>query len=575
VAAEFLARYGPNELPPPRRDPLMLRVGRQLAEPMALLLLIAAAVSALALGERLDGVAIVVIVVLNAAIGLLEEGRAVKALEALRRMEAPTATVVRGGAVWRVAARELVPGDLVVLAAGDRVPADLLVEEAAALEVDESMLTGESLPVAKRVMPRRSSGSAAGIGTQSGGTAATQLETADGSLLSGTLITRGTARGTVTATGAGTRLGRIAASLHRRSPVTPLQRELARLTSRLGTIAVGIAAAVFVLMLVRTGVSGNGLEQSFLAAVALAVAAVPEGLATVVAVGLALGVRRMAREGAIVRRLPAVETLGSTTVIATDKTGTLTHNRLRVELVMLPGFAPTDLAGPATDARARIAEVAVGCNDATVDPPAGDPVDLALLEAFQEATHPGDLPRIAAIPFDAERRRMTTLNRASDRVTLLVKGARKSFSSAARTRRAPTVSSAPSTRADASTARAGGGPRRQGGSGARARPARPSVHPLGAERPGGARAGPDADRAGGPARPRPDRGCRCRRRGAASGNPGRDGNRRPSRDRQRDRRSGWPAGRPRQPDGFDWRGSAPKRAPRRSGQHRGVRAGRS
>jgi Ca2+-transporting ATPase len=377
-------------------------MGRQFAEPMAVLLLIAAAVSALALGERLDGVAIVAIVILNAAIGLVEEGRSSRALEALRRMETPFATVVRGGAVWRVPARELVPGDVVLVAAGDRVPADLRLDEAAGLEVDESILTGESLPVPKQAAPPIST---------------------DGHIFSGTLITRGTARGTVTATGASTRLGRIAGSLQRPSPVTPLQRELTALTGRLGAIAVVIAAGVFVLMLVRTGLSGNGLEQSFLAAVALAVAAVPEGLATVVAVGLALGVRRMAREGAIVRRLPAVETLGSTTVIATDKTGTLTRNRLQVQLVVLPGAPPTELGALGADARERIAEVAVGCNDATIDPPAGDPVDLALLEAFPDRVAPRERSRLASIPFDPERRRMTTLNRAPDGATLLLKGA--------------------------------------------------------------------------------------------------------------------------------------------------------
>jgi calcium-translocating P-type ATPase len=415
-AAELLGRYGPNELPTPRRDPWVRRLARQLMEPMALLLLAAAAVSALALGERVDGAAIVAIVVLNAAIGLVEEGRAARALDALRRMETPTATVLRDGTARRVPAREVVPGDVVLLAAGDRVPADLRLVEAAGLEVDESLLTGESLPVPKRpVLPVT-------VGHPAGSGVADDPAGSDGMALTGTLVTRGTARGLVTATGVATRLGRIAASLHQRAPVTPLQRELARLTGRLGLIAVVIAAAVFALMLARTGLAGTGLERSFLAAVALAVAAVPEGLATVVAVALALGVRRMASEGAIVRRLPAVETLGSTTVIATDKTGTLTRNRMRVELVAFPGdgpVAPAELTGAA---RRRVAEVAIGCNDATLDPPAGDPVDLALLEAFEE---PGAAApqRLAVVPFDAERRRMTTLHRTPEGVALLVKGA--------------------------------------------------------------------------------------------------------------------------------------------------------
>jgi len=202
----------------------------------------------------------------------------------LRRLETPTATVVRAGTARRLPARELVPGDVVLLAAGDRVPADLRLVESAGLEVDESLLTGESLPVPKRPVPPGALGHPAGTGlADSAGTGS------EGTALSGTLVTRGTARGLVTATGAATRLGRIAASLHQRAPVTPLQRELARLTGRLGAIAVVIAAAVFALMLVRAGLAGTGLERSFLAAVALAVAAVPEGLATVVAVALALG----------------------------------------------------------------------------------------------------------------------------------------------------------------------------------------------------------------------------------------------------------------------------------------------
>jgi magnesium-transporting ATPase (P-type) len=416
-AAALLARYGPNELPAVRRDPWARRLARQLAEPMALLLLVAAAVSALALGERVDGVAIVAIVVLNAAIGLVEEGRAARALEALRRMETPTATVVRARTAQRLPARQVVPGDLILLAAGDRVPADLRLLESVGLEVDESLLTGESLPVPKHPVPPPELGHPAGGGLDSEGGA-----DSEGMALSGTLVTRGAGRGLVTATGAATRLGRIAASLHQRAPVTPLQRELARLTGRLGGIAVVIAAAVFALMLVRTGLAGTGLERSFLAAVALAVAAVPEGLATVVAVALALGVRRMAAEGAIVRRLPAVETLGSTTVIATDKTGTLTRNRMRVEAVVLPGAEPVAPAELASAARERVAEVAVGCNDATLDPPAGDPVDLALLEAFGRAGAPLP-PKLAAVPFDAERRRMTSLLQEPHELVLLVKGA--------------------------------------------------------------------------------------------------------------------------------------------------------
>jgi Ca2+-transporting ATPase len=372
---------------------------------MSLLLLAAAAVSGLVLGERLDAVAITVIVALNAAVGLVQEGRAAHALEALRRLETPLARVERAGLVRTVPARELVVGDLVHLAAGDRVPADLGLGAASALEVDESLLTGESLPVAK---------TAGDPGP-------------DGQLWSGTLVTRGAGQGVVTATGTATKLGTVAAGLEGGQDPTPLQRELAALSARLGLVAVGVAAGVFALILVRTGLSAAGLGRAFLAAVALAVAAVPEGLPTVVTVALALGVRRMAGHGALVRRLPAVETLGAATVLATDKTGTLTENRLRLATVDLAGAGAAARADGLTGKDARpLATVAVCCNDAQLDPPAGDPVDLALLEAVgphQVARLRAAWTRLAGLPFDAERRRMTVLVAGGAQRLLLVKGA--------------------------------------------------------------------------------------------------------------------------------------------------------
>lgn len=402
-------RFGPNELPVPKGESLLARVVRHLREPTALLLIAASAVAGLGLGEGIDALAILAIVVLNAVIGVVQEGRAARALEALRAIETPTARVIREGHVEVVPASEIVPGDVVLLAAGDKVPSDLRILEASALEIDESVLTGESLPVAKEP------GEAM---------ADTSLGDRPWMAFSGTLVTRGSGRGVTLATGSETEIGKIASHLAAAEPRTPLQEELAILAKRLGTIAILVAALVFVLILLRTGATAAGVERSFLAAVALAVAAVPEGLATVVTVALALGVRRMAREGAIVRRLPAVETLGSTTAILTDKTGTLTENRMILHSFALSDGSsrrPDELEAP--EARA-LAEAAVLCNDATSA--GGDPIDVALLGAargFRVAEIRAARPRVASLPFDSTRRRMTTLHRDGNELLLLVKGA--------------------------------------------------------------------------------------------------------------------------------------------------------
>jgi P-type Ca2+ transporter type 2C len=411
IAKERLTRFGPNELPPPPKERLSRLLGRQLLEPMSLLLVAAAAVAGVGLGERVDAAVILAIVVLNALIGVVQEGRAARALEALRGMESPTARVLRDDNERVLPARELVPGDVVLLTAGDRVPADLKLVRAANLEVDESLLTGESLPVRK---------SEAGVADE-------HEPSVEGSSLafSATLVTRGTAVGVVEATGPTTALGRIAEGLRERPPPTPLQVELRRLSARLGAISVAIAIVVFLLILVRVGVDRRGMEEAFLSAVALAVAAVPEGLATVVAVALALGVRRMASERAIVRRLPAVETLGSTTVIATDKTGTLTENRMRLEGAVILGSPQLPPGGLPPRVAEQAALVAALCSDATAEPQSGDPVEIALLELAggREAELRRSCPRIMEAPFDSERRRMVTVHLVDDRLLLLAKGA--------------------------------------------------------------------------------------------------------------------------------------------------------
>jgi P-type Ca2+ transporter type 2C len=410
-AVRRFAEDGANELPAQRRRPLWLRAADQLREPMNLLLIVAAAVSGVALGELLDAIAIGTIVVVNAVIALVQEGRAGRALAALEELAVPEATVVRDGLARRVPARRLVPGDVVRLEAGDRVPADLRLLDAAALEVDESMLTGESVPVAKavRVAPADRD----------------DPEDRPGQVFWGTFVTRGSATGLVVGTGVETELGGIAAKLDVPVPRTPLQHELGRLSARLGVAAVVIAAAVFVITLLRVGISVEGFELSFLSAVALAVAAVPEGLPTVTLVALAVGVRRMAQHDALIRRLPAVETLGSASVIVTDKTGTITENRMTVTAASWLAGPPTspEAVPPATAAAAR--RIAALANDATLDPPTGDPMELALLRfAVGGSTDHHDAARVATFPVDSQRMRMSVvLADADHHHEIVVKGA--------------------------------------------------------------------------------------------------------------------------------------------------------
>jgi len=403
---------GRNELPDAPRVSVIQRIWRQVREPMSLLLLAAAVVSLVALRELGDAIAIGAIVVINIVIAIIQEERAADALEALRAAAAPMASVIRSGQPLVIPAAEVVPGDVLLLASGDRVAADLWLIKSWSLETNESMLTGESLAVTK---------STADEGDMS-------LPLADRTWLvyAGTLVAAGSGKGLVMATGPMTEVGRLAGHLSRESPPTPLQKHLAKLSGRLGKAALGIALAVFVLILIRFGDAPGAVEQAFLAAVAMAVAAVPEGLPTVVTLSLALGVKRMARLGAIVRNLPAVETLGSTTILLTDKTGTLTQNRMLLASVIPSDgepVSPRDLSGPIGYAIRRVATL---CNDATVAPPQGDPVEIALLEPFEPtdiARIRADHPRVANAPFDSKRKMMSTLHKTEDGFELLTKGA--------------------------------------------------------------------------------------------------------------------------------------------------------
>lgn len=394
-------RSGINELTRVPPTSAIVRILVLLAEPMALLLVVAAGISAIVLDELVEGMAISAIVVLNAGIAFAQENKAQRALEALRQLETPHARVLRDGRIDSISAVDLVEGDVIILSEGDRVPADARLFETVELTSDESSLTGESGSVRK---------DAGRVGSTEE-TAADQVNM----VFSSCLIDHGSGKAIVTATGDRTEIGRIAGHLSQAKPSTPLQIELTRLTKTLGTVAIDAAALAFLVSLLHQGMDAEALQKTFLAAVALAVAAVPEGLATVVTVALALGVARMARRGAIVRRLSAVETLGATTIIATDKTGTLTRNEFEVVDAWIPSAAE------------EVRAVCALCSDASLEPDTGDKLEIALLRWVGSS----DVERLRAEyqlidkrPFDSDRKLMSVLVRtAQGSIFEFVKGA--------------------------------------------------------------------------------------------------------------------------------------------------------
>jgi len=416
-AARRLASGGPNEVPRAAPPSVVSRVVVQLRDPM-ILLLCGAFVVVLLIGDVSDGIIIAAVVCLNTVIGVVQEVRAERAVAALGRMAAPRAGVRRDGRLVELDARFLVPGDLVRLEAGDVVPADLELAEAVGLEVDEAAMTGESVPV-----PR----------------------VAAEDLLAGTVVTRGRGWGTVTRTGAQSGLGRIATLIAATGTrPTPLQRRLSRLSRELVAVTLALSALVWVMAVVR----GGSVADSLILAVSLAVAAIPESLPAVVSVALALGAYRMARRSAIVRWLPAVETLGSVTVLASDKTGTLTEGRMTVQRLWSPDgecrvtgrddgrhgeILEPGADGPATT---RLLRDMVLCNDARIASRSdgtwrtiGDPMEVALLVAAAKRGVLGPelrprWTRVDEAPFDSVQKVMRTVDRQQDGSTLeVVKGA--------------------------------------------------------------------------------------------------------------------------------------------------------
>jgi Ca2+-transporting ATPase len=401
-AAKRRKRFGENAVreQPPRS--IWSMIAAQLSD-FLILVLLAAAILAGVVGELKDSIVIVVIVALNAIIGVVQEWRAERALEVLRGMTAPTARILRAGEQRIVPAREIVPGDVVLLSEGNIVPADLRLAEAVSLRVDESMLTGESVHVEKQGDQLVRADAAVGDRTNVA--------------FKGTIITHGRGMGIAVATGMTTELGRIAGMLDTAERMrTPLQRRLARFGQWLGVVVFGLCAVIFAFGLVR----GEPPLLMFLTAVSLAVAAVPEALPAVVTVALALGARDMMRQNAVVRSLPAVETLGSITTICSDKTGTLTQNKMHVDVVS-DGREILDLnAGYGDDRCIPALLIAMSlCNDAEIKADGtliGDPTETAIgvhaaAAGMERHTVEGRLPRIDEIPFDSDRKRMTTFHR--------------------------------------------------------------------------------------------------------------------------------------------------------------------
>lgn len=408
-------RYGPNEIPEKARRGLVRIVLAQFSDLMILILLGAAIISGI-VGEMEDTIAILVIVFLNAVIGAVQEYRAQRALAALRLMAAPEAKVMRGGLVKIIAATELVPGDIVLLEAGMVVPADLRLLESSELQADEAILTGESVTVEKQLAPIEEISLSPGEKINM--------------MFKGTQVTRGRGSGVVVATGLETELGRIASLLREEgSSKTPLQQRLAKFGSRLSLFVLAICALIFVAGLMRD----EPLVLMFLTAVSLAVAAIPEALPAVVTISLAFGARKMSRHKALIRHLPSVETLGSVTVICSDKTGTLTENRMHLEKILVAGELLDDVAeaGKETPAQQLLWQALALSNDVEAGngkAPLGEPTELALFLAaaaagFDKESLKQILPRVAEWPFDAERKRMTTLHRRDGEYIAFTKGA--------------------------------------------------------------------------------------------------------------------------------------------------------
>ena len=408
-AQQRAEQYGPNRLKGAEKESLIKRFFNQLKDPMILVLLAAAVLSLVSSGftDWADPIIILLIVIVNAVISITQEDNANKALEALRNMSAPLAKAVREGEVIRIPTDQLVPGDIIVLEAGDLVPADGRILTCANLKADEAAMTGESVPVSKQAvdsLPEE-----------------TVLGDRKNMVISSTVITNGRATCVVTATGMDTEVGRIANMLmEEEDGQTPLQKKMAEISKTLSIVCLAVCAVMFVVGLLYH----RPLPEIFMTAVSLAVAAIPEGLAAVVTIVLALGVQRMVKRSAIIKKLPAVETLGCASVICSDKTGTLTQNKMTVVDV----WTAEDTGRPMALTIGCLCNDTVLTGEGTSFQTAGDPtetafVDIAMREGLDKNRLESVMPRVAELPFDSERKLMSTVHPMGDKFRIMVKGA--------------------------------------------------------------------------------------------------------------------------------------------------------
>ncbi len=423
-ALELKQKYGENKLREKKKKTLWGRFVEQFKDVMILILIAAAVISfAIAVVERnpkefFEPALILLIVIINAIMGVMQESKAEKALDALKNMSAPHARVIRDGAEAIIDAKDLVPGDIIRLEAGDFVPADARLLQSVSLKSEESALTGESVPAEKdadAVIPEN-----APLGDR-----ATMI-------FSGCSITYGTALAVVTATGMDTEMGKIANLLDNEEETqTPLQEKLANLGKYLGFMAIGACAIIFIV-----GIANNiPVMEIFMTAVSLAVSAIPEGLPAIVTIVLSIGVQRMVKKNALIRRLPAVETLGSASIICSDKTGTLTQNKMTLTKAYADGEEGTeDISSNSTAKIKELLKYATLCCDGSVifengeEKHIGDPTETAIIVAshkmgMEKDALNNEFPRLGEIPFDSDRKLMSTINKVDGKNIVIVKGA--------------------------------------------------------------------------------------------------------------------------------------------------------